>query len=184
MKRKLFCLIYTVFICIDTTIPAPKRDKALLLSDGNGAVSNLAKVIASAGFNVTTITISKYVGDPPANDFGVVVLVPANDVQDMPANGQTSIVNAQSTGSTGIVMTQLPPMPMQVSPETRWKNLSKLSLLSKMNGAGMGNLRIILEKDQSAHPIWNNLSRTFQTSISMAFVQLTAKKNTTVSSNV
>lgn len=84
----------------------------------------------------------------------------------MPISGQQSIVNAQKTSGTGVVMTEW--AAYQVS-NGRWSILSSLLLATlTTTSSGYVSYTLIIP----AHPIWTGVANSFSTSVTITFARL------------
>lgn len=130
-----------------------------MLSDTNTATTQtFVNALQATGLTVTTISggIYTYSGTPSAATFGVVVLLVADYYSsDMALAGQQSIVNAQQTSGTGVVIMEWAGFHVQNS---RWTTLGSLLLAPRVTGA-TGSMTFTL--NSGGHPIWNGLPSSF-----------------------
>jgi len=136
----------------------------LLLCDGAcSSTSNTAikNGIDGAGLVTTVVEngVYLYSGTPAASNFGAVVVPVGNSYStDMPAAGQTAIVNAQASG-TGAVFTEWASFHPYSS---RWLTLRSLLLLTYSSSA-TGSVTYSLTS--AGHPIWDTVPTSFTTNV-------------------
>ncbi len=146
------------------------QTQTLLLSDTNTAtVQTLINGLQSANLIVNYMPggISNYTGTPNASCYGSIILITGEFLTiDMPISGQQSIVNAQQSSDTGVVITELGAS--QVS-QGKWTTLSSIMLATRITGY-LAFMDFTLTN--SGHPIWNGLPTTFNTSVQICYSQL------------
>jgi hypothetical protein len=139
---------------------------ALVLGDtitaSNSAYQTL---LQNVGFTVTMQSsgTTTYANSPAASGFGVIIVTPGSTYgTDMPVAGQTGIKNAvgASTG-TGVIFTEWAAYQVSISLYT---TLAPLLCYSRASG---NTSALTFTLTSSGHPIWNGLSTTFTTSLTL-----------------
>lgn len=138
--------------------------KVLILGDDQTTgTENVSNALQSAGLTPTLVANGSinYAGTPAASDFQAVLVLVGNNYQtDMPLDGQSNVVNANTAG-TGVVLLEWAAYHAQ---NNRWTTLKNLLLLERSNGA-QGKLTFTLESP--GHPIWAGLPTSFTTVYSL-----------------
>jgi hypothetical protein len=128
--------------------------------------TGLQAALQAQGLNVTLIQggVSTYAGTPPPTDFSVVVVAEGMSYvsgADMPAAGQSAIVNANA-GGIGLVFTDPPGYASQAS---HWAVLKVLTLVTfgTINSTAMPAYTLTV----AGHPIWAGLPSTFTSTVTV-----------------
>jgi hypothetical protein len=139
---------------------------ALLLGDGNaGSNSAYQTLLQNVGFtvNVQASGTTTYANSPAASTFGVIIVTPGNTyTTDMPAAGQTAIVNAVGAGTqTGVIFTE---WAAYMNTTSMYTTLQPLLCFSRSSGV---TSTLTFTATQSTHPIWAGLPTTFTTTVTL-----------------
>jgi hypothetical protein len=136
----------------------------LIADDSPTGSATLAAAITAAGYVVTQTAVPSYQytgSNPSPAGFGAIVLLSGGPLgssfqTDMPAAGQTAIVNFVNAGN-GLVLTEW--AAYQVA-NNRWQTLAPLVLLNR-TAAYSGQVTYGVDAAFAAHPIWAGLPATF-----------------------
>ena len=133
----------------------------LLLGDGTAEDTAFMTALTNAGMTPTNGGIfTSYAGVPAASNFGAVVISIGDQYStDMPAAGQTAILNA-ANATTGVVFTEW--AAYEVS-NSRFATLAGLMLLQRTSG----NTSTLTFTNTVAHPVWTGLPASFVTKNAM-----------------
>ena len=161
MRPSLVACVACLRLCLWPA--AASAQKVLLIRDDDTTGSAaLASALTGAGLTVTTSSVPswQYTGANPAPaGFNVIVLLAGTTnslTNDMPAGGQTAIVNFVAGGG-GLVNTEW--SALQVA-SGRWQTLKPLVLLSRTSGTS-GSLDYTVATGLSSHPLWSGLPASF-----------------------
>lgn len=149
--------------CADAACVCNK--KVLVIPDDQAAgVAALIAALDAAGFTTTKATkpVYQYDGASPAPaGYGAVVVLAGSQgaaaTTDMPAAGQTALVNYVTTQGSGLVLTEWAAHHVASG---RWQVLKPLVLLSRTQ-AFTGPVTYTVDAAFSAHPIWKDLPASF-----------------------
>ena len=136
----------------------------LIADDSPTGSATLAAALSAAGYAVTQTAVPSYQyngTNPAPTGFGAIVLLAGGPLGtsftiDMPAAGQTAIVNFVNAGN-GLVLTEW--AAYQVA-GGRWQTLAPLVLLNR-TAAYSGQVTYTVDAAFAAHPIWAGLPATF-----------------------
>jgi hypothetical protein len=128
--------------------------------------TSVQAALQAQGLNVTLIQdgVSSYDGTPAATGFGVVVVAEGISYAlrpDMPAAGQSAIVNANA-GGVGVVFTD---PPGYAAHSGYWAVLKALTLITfgSANGTAVPSYTLTV----ADHPLWAGLPQTFTSSVTV-----------------
>lgn len=124
---------------------------------------DIADALTAAGMLPTVVHNGSinYTGTPAASGFNAVLLLTGNNYStDMPAAGQTSIVNANAAG-TGVVALEW--MAYFIG-NGQWQTLKSLQLLQRSSGT---TAKLTFTLQAPNHPIWDGVPTTFTTTYSL-----------------
>jgi len=139
------------------------NNKILYLGDPDTALNNaLAAAMNANGLVVTYVDngTATYAGTPAANTFGAVYVSPGGGNSwniDMPAAGQTAIVNAYNAGMTGVFFTEWSGYEVETG---HYTTLNSIMLLTRTGGATVTQTFTL---QIPGHPIWTGLPASFTT---------------------
>lgn len=151
-------------MCANATCACNKT--ALIIADDSPTgTAELAMALTNAGFTVTTTAVPSYQyngTNPSPMGFGAVLVLaggPGNTSfqTDMPAAGQTALVDYVNTSGNGLVLTEWAAYQVLGN---RWQTLSPLVLLTRV-GAYTGQVSYTVDPAFMNHPIWTGLPSTF-----------------------
>jgi hypothetical protein len=150
--------------CTNATCMCTKN-VLIIADDSPSGTATLAAALTAAGFTTTTTTVPSYQyngTNPPLTGFGAVVVLaggPGNTSfqTDMPAAGQTALLNFVNTAGNGLVMTEWGTYQVNGG---RWQILSPLVLLTRVS-AYSGQVDYTVDSAFVTHPVWNGLPSTF-----------------------
>lgn len=119
--------------------------------------------LQAAGLATSTVpSWVDYAGAPAASEFNAVVITVGDLYQlDMPAAGQTSIIDAFNAGTTGVVTSEWGGA--YIPSQNRWQTLKAASLFTRSSGHVPAALTLTVAPGQEAHPIWAGLPASFTT---------------------
>jgi hypothetical protein len=149
--------------CVSSTCTCLKT-VLLIADDSASGTAVLGTALTAAGYSVTQTAVPsyQYTGSNPAlTGFGAVIVLAGGPQgtsyqTDMPAAGQTAIVNFVNAGN-GVVFTEW--AAYQVG-NSRWQTLAPLVLLTRTN-AYSGQVTYGIDPAFAAHPVWAGLPATF-----------------------
>ena len=156
------------------------NSNVLVLADAS-TTSNQALVDAlnAAGLAASSVTNgqSTYAGSPAATTYGAIIIpVGGNYNVDMPAAGQTAIVNANAAG-TGVVFTEWASY-VGATTSTKWTTLKQLVLFNYSSTPTL--TKPLYTLTSSGHAIWTGLPASF-TFVNNEYASLGTLKNGGVS---
>jgi hypothetical protein len=136
----------------------------LIADDSPTGSATLAAAITAAGYVVTQTAVPSYQytgSNPSPNGFGAIVILAGGPLgssfqTDMPAAGQTAIVNFVNAGN-GLVLTEW--AAYQVA-NNRWQTLAPLVLLNR-TAAYSGQVTYGVDPAFASHPVWAGLPASF-----------------------
>ncbi len=136
----------------------------LIKDDSDTGTATLATALTAAGFAVTTspVPVYQYNGTNPSPvGFGAVVVLAggpgASFTSDMPAAGQTALVNHINVNGNGLVLTEWAAYHVAA---LRWQTLAPLVLLQR-TVAYSGQVTYQVDPAFTSHPVWNSLPASF-----------------------
>jgi len=136
----------------------------LLLSDGQTTPdSAVVAALQTAGLTTTVIDAgaTTYTGTPNPMAFGAVLVIVGNAyTADMPINGQSTIVNAFTSG-TGFVVTEWAAYEVNSG---RWTTLQQLLLATYSSGTTVATTYTLTSAN---HPVWTGLPTSFTTTVAV-----------------
>jgi hypothetical protein len=151
-------------VCVSSACQCLKT--VLIIPDDSATgTQTLATAIGAAGYTVTigSVPAYQYNGTNPAlTGFGAVVVLAggpsgqASVTTDMPAAGQTALVNYVKAGN-GLVLTEWAAFHVAAG---RWQTLKQLVLLQR-NVAYSGQVTYTVDQAFATHPVWSGLPSTF-----------------------
>jgi hypothetical protein len=139
--------------------------KVLLIADDSPTgTATLGTALTAAGYTVTQTAVPSYQyngANPALAGFGAVIVLAGGPTgtsyqTDMPAAGQTAIVNFANAGN-GVVFTEW--AAFQVA-NNRWQTLAPLVLLTRTQ-AYSGQVTYTIDPAFAAHPVWKGLPASF-----------------------
>lgn len=146
-------------VCVAGTCDVCNNAVLWLKDDITADSAAVEAALTSAGLVVTTINngVVSYADDPPAADFGAILLSPGTTyASDMVSTGQAAIVAANDAG-VGVVMTAWAGYHVT---SFRWTTLSSLVLVPYSTGSSAGGTFTLTD---TGHPIWDGLPTSFTT---------------------
>ncbi len=137
----------------------------VIADDSQSGATTLAGALTAAGFTTTTTAVPSYQyngTNPPLTGFGAVVVLAGGPGStsfqtDMPAAGQTALLDFVNVNGNGIVFTEWSTYQVIGG---RWQTLAPLVLLTRV-GAYSGQVDYTVDQAFAMHPIWTGLPASF-----------------------
>ena len=149
--------------CVNSACTCSKS-VLLIADDSASGTAVLGAALTTAGYTVTQTAVPSYQytgANPALTGFGAVIVLAGGPQvtsyqTDMPAGGQTAIVNFANAGN-GVVFTEWAAFEVA---NGHWQTLAPLVLLTRTN-AYSGQVTYTIDPAFAAHPVWMGLPATF-----------------------